>query len=108
MYMYIDLPKLPNKPTYVIERPFSKMAEEDHTSNDFANQQMPEPPDIGGYAFMTASTTGTAASGTSISTVRSYQITFMPREGVIPLYEMELNHEARNLEQITNPTKKLG
>lgn len=92
--MNYDVSKLPEIPQVVIERPFFKVAESDCASNDFAKQQQSplEASDLGGYPFRTAGTAGTPASGVSLSTVQSYQIEFMPREGVIPSVEMQKQH----------------
>lgn len=106
--MNYDVPKLPQKPQVVIERPFFRVAESDCATNEsFRKQQSPfEPPDLGGYPFRV--TISGTASGTSLSTVPSYQIDFMPRDGVIPSYEMQQQHLASALEWIINPTKKRG
>lgn len=106
--MNYDLPKLPQRAQYFTERPFTRIVEEDCVGNDVSAGQLPDPPDLGGYPFMTVSGTSAVASGTSLSTVRSYQITFMPRDGVIPSYVLQQHQIARNLEQIINPTKNSG
>lgn len=102
--MNIDVPKLPQNPKVVIERGFSSVAENDHALDDHAKQSPPVAGDWGGY-FVT--TSGTAASGTSLSTVQMQSIPyFIPSEGINPVHEQELNQTARNLEQKVNPTPK--
>lgn len=98
--MNYDVSKLPEIPQVVIERPFFKVAESDCASNDFAKQQQSplEAPDLGGYPFRTAGTAGTPASGVSLSTVPSYHIDFMPRDGVIPSVEIKQQHMGKIME----------
>lgn len=104
--MNYDNPKLPLKPQFVIERSLNGPAQGKNDSNNLPTGPLGLP-DLGGYPSITLQgTTGTVASGASLSTVPSYTINFMPREGAIPSYEMELQHLGRVSEQIVNPTEK--
>ena len=101
--MYYDIPKLHQTYITISETGFPKFVK-DHTNHDKENIPGPEPLDLGGYPFRVI---GTApASGTSVSTVQTELIYFMPREGAIPSYELQLQHTAKILEQITYPQNK--
>lgn len=101
--MNYDIPKTQNKPQFVVEKPFSAIAKEDHANNDHAGHNPFEWPDLGGY--ISIGTSSTAASGVSLSMVPTYTINFMPKEGVIPSHEIQVQHLGRVLEQIVNPAK---
>lgn len=75
-------------PPYAEVRNFNEIARKECANNDFAGQQnQPEAPDMGGYL---AYGTSANASGTSIAV---YPV-FTPREGPIPSWEVQKQHEA--------------
>lgn len=79
----------PNISPPAIIKPFYQVAQENCAQNNPGNYPQPESPDMGGYAFFTNGT-----SGTSIN----YQVTFIPREGPIPEFELRRSHLAHLME----------
>lgn len=102
--MQYDIPRLPPRATYVIQKPFHDLSREDCAVNDFVGQPVSEAGDWGGYMYANTSTS-VVASGTSISTVRSYEIHFIPTDGVVPSYVMEQQQMRHNLENNYFPKK---
>lgn len=106
--MQYDIPKNPPKIQYVIQKPFYELSREDCAVNDYARKPAPEAGDWGGIMFSSTASTSVAASGVSLSTVQSYEIHFVPTDGVVPSYVMQQQQVKRNLESIYFPKKKLA
>lgn len=104
--MQYDIPKSPPKTQYVLQKPFHTISREDCAVNDYAGKPAPEAGDWGGFMFSSTASTSVVASGTSLSTVRSYEIHFVPTDGVVPSYVMQQQQVRRNLECIYFPKKK--
>lgn len=99
----MDMPKLPQYSPYVFERSIITRAGETGYFDDLDTQRATDAENWGGHFIFTS---GTAASGTSLSTVQTHQITFIPSDGVIPSHFFEHYQNAHNMEQIINSKKK--
>lgn len=103
--MNTDIPKLYKAKDAIFVKSFIRHASEGFTHN--FTPPIGELPDLGGNLSISI-TSGTVASGTSISTVQTYKLFIVPKDMINLVYELKKNYQARNLEQIIYPIKKQG